>query len=94
MRVELSVEVWDEDHSSGDRSPRNVTSELNIGNWWGVLNNPTGRFVATRLREVKRFEWQVQARQPPEAPRDSGVQEQSHSYADLTTKYSAAFTDV
>lgn len=94
MRVELSVEVWDEDDSSGDDHLGTLTSELNIGNGWGFLNNPTGRFVATRLGEVKRFEWQVQARQPPEAPRDFWSTRNKATPTLTYDQYSAAFTDV
>jgi hypothetical protein len=35
LRLELSVEVWDEDDTSGDDHLGTLTEELNISNAWG-----------------------------------------------------------
>jgi LGFP repeat len=94
LRVELSVEVWDEDVSSGDDQLGTLSGELNIGNAWGLLNNPAGTFTATRLDEVKSFQWQVQPRQPPEAAKDFWSTGNRGTPTLTYDQYAAAFSDI
>lgn len=94
LRVELSVEVWDEDDTSGDDHLGTLTKQLNIANAWGLSDNATGNFVATGLDEVKRFEWQVQPRQPPGAPRDFWNTGNPSTPTLVYDQYAAAFTDI
>ena len=94
LRMELSVEVWDEDATSGADHLGTLTKELNISNAWGLFDNDQGMFVATGLGKVKRFEWQVQPRQPPAAPRNFWNTGNPATPTLTYPQYSAAFTDI
>lgn len=94
LRLELSVEVWDEDDTSGDDHLGTLTKELNIANAWGLFDNNQGQFVATNLGKVKRFEWQVQPRQPPDAPKDFWNTGNPSTATLIYDQYAAAFTDI
>ena len=60
----------------------------------GLIENSTGNFVATGLDEVKRFEWQVQPRQPPSAARDFWNTINQPTPTLIYDQYAAAFTDI
>lgn len=94
LRLELSVEVWDEDDTSGDDHLGTLTKELNVANAWGLLDNDKGVFVATGLGEVSRFEWQAQPRQPPQAAKDFWNTRNPSTPTLIYAQYAAAFSDI
>ncbi|MET1085101.1 MAG: hypothetical protein ABWY12_18975, partial [Burkholderiales bacterium] len=96
LRISLSVEVWDEDGGFGGADNRlgTFTKELNISNAWGLFENADGVFVATGIDKINRLEWQVQPRQPPQAPRDFWETGNPSTPNITYPQYAAAFTDI
>ena len=85
LRVELSVEVWDEDDSSGDDHLGTLTKELNIANAWGLFDNDKGIFVATGLGEVRNSNGRRSRASRPRQRRTSGTPETGNGHTDLSS---------
>jgi hypothetical protein len=96
LRIALSVEVWDEDDGfgGGDDHLGTLSKELNISNAWGLFDNSAGIFSVKSFDKIKLFEWQVQPRQPPFAPRDFWETRNQGTPTVTYDQYAAAFTDI
>jgi len=95
LRITLTVDVWDEDDAFGGHDDHlgTFTKELSIANGWGLLESESGAFTAS-FGKVDRFDWQVQPRQPPLAPRDFWETGNRATPSIEYSQYAAAFADV